>query len=159
MATPPTGNPVGRPSTYTPELADLICEQIVEGKSLSMICRPNGMPKLSTIFGWFRKHPDFAENYARAVDQRVETFAEQIVEIADDGTNDWVEVLDKDGAVSHYQVNGEAVQRSRLRVDARKWIAAQMKPKKYGAAAQANATGQTGDTEFRVKNALSPGVK
>ncbi len=58
--------------------------------------------------------------------------AEEIVEIADDGRNDWMEVMSKDGESIGWRLNGEAVQRSRLRVDARKWLMSKLLPKKYG---------------------------
>jgi hypothetical protein len=117
------------------------------------------MPRICTVFRWLRSHPDFRDQYAHARDEQAETFADEIIEISDDGTNDWIEKRNRDGEIIGYTVNGEAVQRSKLRVDARKWIAAQMKPKKYGSAAQANATGEQAATDFTVRNALSPGVK
>jgi hypothetical protein len=58
--------------------------------------------------------------------------SEEVLDIADDGTNDYVERLGKDGEPAGYQINGEAIQRSRLRVDTRKWLMAKFKPKKYG---------------------------
>jgi hypothetical protein len=66
------------------------------------------------------------------MENEVTPLTEEILDIADDGSNDWMEKLDKDGKSVGWAVNGEAVQRSKLRVDARKWIASKLKPKKYG---------------------------
>ena len=154
-----TGNPVGRPSTYSDELADRICEMLVEGNSLNSICKIDGMPNISTVFRWLRTMPEFATSYARARDEQAETHWDEIIDIADDGTNDWMEKLDGDGKPAGYILNGEAVQRSKLRVHARMWVAARMKPRKYGSGVESSASNALADTEFRVKNALSPGVK
>lgn len=124
--------PAGRPSDYTPELAALICGQIAEGKSLRTICAQDQMPVTSTIFVWLNKHEEFKELYARSKEEQTEAFVEEMMDIADDGTNDWMEVHDKDGACIGYKLNGEHVQRSRVRIDTRKWIASKLKPKKYG---------------------------
>jgi hypothetical protein len=58
--------------------------------------------------------------------------ADDILEIADDGRNDWMEIISKDGDSVGWRVNGEAVQRSKLRVESRKWLMSKMLPKKYG---------------------------
>lgn len=122
--------PAGRPTDYTQELGDRICEKIAEGKSMRSVCREEDMPGLSTVFRWIRDIKEFQEQYARACEERTEALSEEILDIADDGINDWMEVEYKDNTV--WKVNNEAVQRSRLRVDTRKWIMSKMKPKKYG---------------------------
>jgi hypothetical protein len=68
----------------------------------------------------------------RAREEQADYFAEEILEIADDATNDWMERRDREGNNIGWQENGEAMQRSRLRVDARKWLMSKMAPKKYG---------------------------
>lgn len=122
----------GRPSEYTQEMADYICEQLVEGRSLRSICREESTPCVATVFGWFRAYPEFLKQYEKAKEEQADSLAEEMLDIADDGTNDWMEKHDKDGNNIGWQVNGEHVQRSRLRLDARKWIASKLKPKKYG---------------------------
>ena len=52
-------------------------------------------------------------------------------DIADNGENDYMKRSGKDQEPG-YVVNGEAIQRSRLRVDARKWLLSKLAPKKYG---------------------------
>ncbi len=121
---------MSRPSEYTQEIADEICAQLADGKSLRTVCRADSMPCVATVFNWFRKYPQFLEQYARAKEESADTLADEILEIADDGRNDWME---RNGeADKGWAVNGEQIQRSRLRVDTRKWIASKLKPKKYG---------------------------
>lgn len=88
------------------------------------------MPAPSTVFLWLQKHKEFSDQYARALEARTEAMADDILAIADDGTNDWMER--KHGDDVAWVTNGEALQRSRLRVDARKWLMSKMAPKKYG---------------------------
>jgi len=96
------------------------------------VCRPDDMPAMSTVFKWLRERPDFSQQYARAKAEAADVLVEEILDIADDATNDWMEVHAKDAVAAGYRLNGEHVQRSRLRIDTRKWIAAKLKPKKYG---------------------------
>lgn len=122
----------GRPSSYTPEVAEEICQQIAHSdQGLERICKQDGMPDPATVYRWLTTHPDFRENYARAREMQGEFLALQIVAIADDGSADVVTRYREDG--SEYQaVDQEHIQRSRLRVDARKWLAGKLAPKKYG---------------------------
>lgn len=117
----------GQLSEYTPERARRICDEIASGISLRTICAQEGMPACSTVFLWLTKHPEFSEQYARAREAQADTMAEDILEIADDGRNDWVKTQEGGDAY-----NGDHVQRSKLRVDARKWLMSKMAPKKYG---------------------------
>lgn len=123
---------MARPSDYTPELADLICAEIIMGFSLRTICKADSMPCVSTIMAWLRTRPEFLQQYEKAKEAQADSLAEEMLDIADDGSNDWMERHGKDGENIGYQVNGEHVQRSRLRVDTRKWIASKLKAKKYG---------------------------
>lgn len=73
----------GRPSTYTAEKAAAICTELASGKSLIRICKQAGMPHISTVFDWFRSHPEFAESYARARESQADFYAAEIVELSD----------------------------------------------------------------------------
>src|SRR5690349_8401417 len=121
---------IGRPTKYTRELAAQICQEISDGKSLRAITRQENMPASSSVFLWLAEHKEFSEQYARACEERTEAMAEDIIEISDDGSNDWMEKYF--GENKAWVINGEAVQRSKLRVDTRKWMMSKMKPKKYG---------------------------
>ena len=114
-------------SKYGAEIVERICAEIAVGKSMREICRAADMPDMRTVFRWLAAHSEFQQIYARAREAQADYLAEEILEIADDGKNDWVERQDGSAAV-----NNEAVQRSRLRVDARKWLMSKLMPKKYG---------------------------
>lgn len=122
--------PAGRPSEYTQETADKLCEKLSDGASLRTACLAEDMPAKSTVFKWLRDVPEFSDQYARAKREGAEAYVEDIPDIADDGSNDWMATNDPENP--GWKFNGEHVQRSRLRIDARKWIAAKLLPKKYG---------------------------
>lgn len=122
----------GRPEEYTPELSDIICERLAAGESMRSISQDDNMPCRATMFSWMRKHEEFLNQYARAKEESADAFVEEILDIADDGSNDWMERKDAEGEIIGWQLNGEHVQRSKLRVDTRKWAASKLKPKKYG---------------------------
>ncbi len=128
----------GRPSLYTEALAAKICRRLAEGESLRTICGDKTMPAISTVMGWLfnGKHDDFSAQYARAREAQAELRADEITDIAD--------------GVEHGA--SEAVQAARLRVDARKWIAAKLLPKRYGDKIQ--HTGEGGGP-IRVRPDLS----
>lgn len=117
---------VGRPTDYTLELEDRICEEIALGSSLRTVCAAEDMPNAATVFRWLRQNEEFSKHYARACEERSEAMIEDTFDIADDGRNDWMTVQGKK------VTNREAIERSKLRVDVRKWYASKMKPKKYG---------------------------
>ena len=129
---------------YSPELADRICEQVASGKSMRTICEAEGMPSMAAVFKWLRTYPEFVEQYARAKEEAADAMAEDILDIADDGRNDWMEQHGEDGESVGWKLNNEHVQRSKLRVDARKWLAAKLKPKKYGERIATELTGKDG---------------
>lgn len=118
---------MARPTDYTPELVSLICGRIAEGESLRAVCRDPDMPVTSTVMLWISKYPEFTEQYAKAMEARADAMFDELLEIADDGRNDYIANADGDD-----RFNSEHVQRSKLRVDARKWALARMSPRKYG---------------------------
>lgn len=121
---------MARKSEFKQEVADEICRRLIEGESLRQICADEHMPVTSTVCKWLGVHEKFAEQYARAREAQADALFDEILDIADDGQNDWMERNGEDNL--GWQVNGEALQRSRLRVDARKWMAGKLRPKKYG---------------------------
>jgi hypothetical protein len=135
---------MSRPSDFTPEIASEICERLIEGESLRAICINDDMPSAATVCRWLGKHPDFREQYAHARVAQADTLADEMLDIADDGTNDWMEKKNSEGDVVGVEYNGDAVQRSRLRVDARKWLASKLAPKKYGERVTQEHTGAEG---------------
>lgn len=122
----------GRPVTYTRDVADTICDLLAGGMTLREICRGDGMPPESTVRMWATDDRDgFAARYARARELGYQAMADELLEIADDGTNDWMTRNAGDGTTAEVE-NHEALARSRLRVDTRKWMLAKALPKVYG---------------------------
>lgn len=132
---------MGRPTSYTQEVADLICERLAEGESLRTICLDDALPDRRTVIRWKNANETFRHQYARARDEQAELYADDIVDISDDGTNDYVERTRKDGSVEAVP-DYDHIARSRLRVDSRKWLLSKLKPGTYGDKIQhANAAG------------------
>ena len=100
-------------TAYTPELADDICAALAEGKSLVRVCRELDV-EYRNVFAWLRdpEKKDFADNYASAREAQAHLFAEEVITISDDA--------------------GLQSDDKRVRIDARKWYAGKMQPKKYG---------------------------
>lgn len=133
---------MGRPTDYCEAIADKICEAIVDGKSLRSICKADDMPSVTSVMRWLSKWPEFREQYARARELQADTLFDEMIDIADDGTNDWMERKSAEGENLGWQFNGEAARRSQIRIDARKWMAGKMQPKKYGDKIIADVTGK-----------------
>lgn len=133
---------VGRPSDYSTDLAERICSLLAEGISLRTVCLADDMPDKSTVFKWLRIYKEFADQYAHAKEEAADAFVEEMLDIADDGSNDWMEVHKGDNV--GWNENGEAIGRSRLRLDTRKWIASKLKAKKYGDKVSTELTGANG---------------
>lgn len=134
-----TARAPGRPSLYTGELADQICAQLADGRSLRSVCKAEDMPAASTVFGWLRSNPEFLQQYARAKEASADALIDEILDIADDSRRDFEQT--KDGPV----FNHEHVQRARLRIDARKWVAAKLLPRKYGDRVDLSHAGPNGE--------------
>jgi hypothetical protein len=134
---------MGRPSDYSPETGLSICAELSVGKSLRQICSADEMPDRSTVFRWLEKHREFRDQYARAREAQTEYWADEILEIADDGSNDWMERQRHNGE-SETVVDHEHINRSRLRVDSRKWLMSKLAPKKYGDKVDLQHTGADG---------------
>lgn len=125
---------VGRPSEYDQGKADAICDLLSRGWSIRRVVehghteyRDINFPSAATIFKWMRENEEFLKQYARAKQEAADAMAEEILDIADDGRNDAFE--DEDGK---RRIDFEHIQRSKLRVDTRKFLMAKMKPKRYG---------------------------
>ncbi len=130
--TPSKAKP-GRPTKYTKGLAGIICERLAGGESLRAVCADEAMPCQTTVFAWLgdETKAEFLEQYAHAREVQTETLADEILDIADDASNDFMERARADGSTETV-LNAEHVQRSRLRVETRKWLLAKLQPKKYG---------------------------
>lgn len=96
---------------YTQEIADKICNHLSEGNSLRSISQIEGMPSVEAVRLWLRTNEDFLAQYMRAREEQADHYADEIIGISD---------------------TEEDPQKARVRIDARKWVASKLKPKKYG---------------------------
>lgn len=121
------------------------------------------MPPASTVLGWVEdnrgadpaiKGSGFSERYASARTKLLENMADELLEIADDGINDWMEVETKSGRLVKVP-DQEHIQRSRLRVETRKWLLSKLRPDKYGDKTDVNL--RTPDSiTVNVRSVLTP---
>jgi hypothetical protein len=119
---------MARPTIYSEALANEICEWIAKGGSLNAYCKQPNTPSMSAVMGWLftNKQEGFVEKYTRAREAQAEVLADEIIAIADGDEHDTI--ITEDGI----QKNREVIERSRIKIDARKWVAAKLLPKKYG---------------------------
>lgn len=122
----------GRPTTYTPDLGATICERIMEGESLTTICAGEDLPSKGQVLRWLAQQPEFRVLYRQARLMACELLADELIGIADDALGDFVL-----NAAGLPVFDGQHVQRSRLRVDTRKWLLTKMLPRAYGARIEA----------------------
>ena len=118
------------PVEYTPKTAKQICKMLESGLTLTQICQLPDMPHISTVYDWQDAFPDFAENYARARARQADTLASKVLDEA---------------------MNSHDAQIGRLRIDALKWTASKLAPKKYGDKVEVE---QTGNTNFKISFAV-----
>lgn len=133
---------LGRPSDYTMDMALEICSRLAQGEPLTKICKEEDKPHVSTVYRWIAALPDFRDMYTRAREDQADTLADEIIAISDDSANDTYE--NEEGKTL---TNQEVVARARLRVDARKWVAAKLKPKKYGDKLTSEVSGPDGQPQ------------
>jgi hypothetical protein len=119
-----TSKKMGRPSVYSPEKAAALCARIAEGESLRSICKSEDMPGMVTVFSWLGdpRYEDFRKQYESARQVGLESWADEILDIADEPV----------GSTTTGATDSGAVQKQRLRVDSRKWLLSKLVPKKYG---------------------------
>lgn len=117
---------LGAPTKKTTAICEEICAGIALGKSARSMCIEVGITQ-KTLWNWLATDINLLQQYARAKERCADLLAEEIIEIADDSQSDYK--IREDGTK---YIDNEAVQRSRLRVDARKWYAGKLAPKKYG---------------------------
>lgn len=147
---------MGRPSTFTQKIADIICQRLAGGESLRSICRDEGMPVRRTVHRWISDDINgFRHQYACAKALGLEEMADEIIEISDGEV----------AMTGEGKLDGADVQHKRLRVDSRKWLLSKLAPKKYGDKSSLELTGEDGgpvaftDTEraARIQTLLAVG--
>lgn len=120
MATKPNRKQ-GRPTKFTQELADTICERMANGETLRAVCRDIRLAP-STVIEWTMNNKEFSEHYAQARQKQADAYADMILDEA---------------------FNSHDAQIGRLRVDALKWVASKLAPKRYGEKVEVEQTGTT----------------
>jgi hypothetical protein len=125
---------MSKATKYSEEIANVICGRLAEGESLRSICGDENMPGLRTVFDWLAddRYEGFRIKYARAREAQADALFDEMIDIADDGRNDWMEKKNADGENIGWTENGEALRRSDLRIKTRQWMASKLQPKKYG---------------------------
>lgn len=144
-----TPNKQGRPSIYTEELAKTICLRLSRGESLRRICQEEEMPNADTIYSWVLENKGadaegrngFSEKYRRARDIQAEVMVEEMIAIADDSSRDTMFVTR--GETELPMEDKEWTNRSKLRVETRKWYISKVIPKKYGDKVDVTSGGET----------------
>lgn len=121
---------MAKPYPWTPEVEDELLNRIAKGESMVDICSDDWLPGQTTVYKRLADDAEFAKRYAHAREVQADTIFDEILQIADDARNDWMERRGEDDA--GWVANGEHIQRSRLRIDARKWMAGKLRPKVYG---------------------------
>lgn len=121
--------PAGRPSEFSLDRAAEICSRLASGEPLTKICRDEHMPHVATVYRWMMADEKFREDYARAREDQADTLADEIQAIADEPMLGRKTTTKENGDIE--TVEGDMIEHRKLRVDARKWIAAKLKPRKY----------------------------
>jgi len=114
---------------FTQEIADIICDRLMDGESLRAICSNSDMPNKVTVLKWLIVLPSFATQYARAREVQADTHFDDTIHIADTPQNG-IKTITKASGVEI--IEGDMIEHRRLRIETRKWAAAKMRPKKYG---------------------------
>lgn len=118
-------------STYSKQVADIICIRLSEGESLKEIVKAEGMPDRATVYRWLLEQPVFCDMYTRAREEQADTLADEIIAIADESP-EINEIKDKEGNVLDIKIDSGYVAYQKQRIEARKWTAMKLKPRKYG---------------------------
>jgi hypothetical protein len=126
-ATPPKKS--GQPTKFTQAIADEICSRMADGETLTNIMKDQHMPSsFSVVWGWRQQQPEFSKAYARAREDQMHAWADQIVTEAQDGTGDYV-VDEKTGKRVWQRHN---IDRTRLIIDTKKWLMARLNAADFG---------------------------
>jgi hypothetical protein len=133
-------HPGGRPSVKTPEIVEEICTRLMNGETLREICRDPHLPHRATVFRWLHADKEFCDQYTIAREIQLDDLADEMLEIADDSTNDWIERHREGAEEAGWRVHSEHIQRSRLRIETRKWLLGKLAPKKYGDRVEIDST-------------------
>lgn len=139
-----------KPTKPTQELATEILALLAEGQPLRRICKDDRFPSIGTFYRWLGADAELAKRYAHAREEQADTYADEIAEIADENPQT-VPIYDGDGNVIEIKIDTAFEAWRKNRIDARKWIAAKLKPKSYGEKLTQEHSGPNGgDIPFAI---------
>jgi hypothetical protein len=124
-------NSISRVPEFNQDIADTLCQRIAAGETLRKICEEMAMPDVSTVLKWQRDNPRFVLQYHRARIEQTRTWADQIIELADDNTNDIKTITRKSGKEAQV-TDREAIERTKLRIWTRQWLMGKTNRAEFG---------------------------
>lgn len=128
------------------KIFNYVCSEIEKGRALRNVLKDDKMPSTSTFYEWLDNDDVKSKQYARATSVRADIIFDDILSIADENTND---TYINDNGIE--VVNNDVIQRSRLRIDSRKWVLSKLNPKKYGDKTDITSGGEKITTPQEVK--------
>jgi hypothetical protein len=130
---------------------DYVCREIEKGRALRNVLKDENMPSTSTFYEWLDSLEPKAKQYARATNIRAEVIFDDILTIADDNASDTI--VNEQGIEV---VNNDVIQRSRLKIDARKWVLSKLNPKKFGDKVQTEHSGEITTNVISLGSGIKP---
>ena len=121
---------MGRPSSYTAEIAGAICERVANGETLRAICREDDFPGHSTVYRWLDENQEFAGLFGRARAQGEDVIAQECLAIADTPVEGVETTVKPDGSVE--EKRGDMLGHRKLQIETRLKLLAKWNPKKWG---------------------------
>ena len=131
----------GRPTSFTQEKADYICDQLCLGRSLRSICDDENTPSIAAVLRWLEQQESFRSQYARARNIQAEVIFDEMHSIADT-TKIGIKTIRKESGVEI--IEADMIEHRRLQIETRKWMLGKMAPKKYGDKTQVEHSGPGG---------------
>lgn len=125
---------MARPSIYTKDITDHICQRIVDGESLRQICKDDSLPNRDTIYTWLQTHKAFSDQYTQARMMQADQFFDEMDEI-----------------IRKPMQNMIQIQQARLQIDTMKWRLSKMLPKTYGDKVELNSHSDKQDQSIKVE--------
>ena len=150
------GKAKAKPAPVTVQLVNKVCDEIAQGVTLTEICKREGMPNIQAVNRFVNRSGILRDRLARARATAAEVMADELAEIADDGSNDYVDRLQRDGSMFP-TFRDEHVRRSQLRIQTRQWLLSKMLPDRYGDRVATQVTGPGGGP-VQVEHSISPAM-
>lgn len=125
---------MARPSIYTKDITDNICQRIVDGESLRQICKDVSLPNRDTIYSWLQSNKAFSDQYTQARMMQADQFFDEMDEIIRQPMQSMIQI-----------------QQARLQIDTMKWRLSKMLPRIYGDKVELNSYSDRQDHSIKVE--------